>query len=160
MKQSQEKIADAGVLSGWTVLWKNAGKKIVFTNGCFDVLHLGHIDYLERARRYGDILVVALNSDQSVKQLKGPMRPVNDEQVRARMVAALECVDAVVIFQDPTPERLISVLLPDVLVKGADYLPENIAGANIVKASGGEVKTVELVPGFSTTAMIEKIKRT
>ncbi|MEM1405981.1 MAG: D-glycero-beta-D-manno-heptose 1-phosphate adenylyltransferase [Bacteroidota bacterium] len=139
--------------------WQNAGNKVVFSNGCFDILHLGHTDYLEKARALGQKLVVGLNTDESVKKLKGVSRPVNNELSRARILAALAFVDAVVLFNEDTPYELIKAIRPTVLVKGDDYLAENIVGADIVKANGGEVKTVSLVEGYSTSLLIEKIKK-
>ncbi|MEM6524167.1 MAG: D-glycero-beta-D-manno-heptose 1-phosphate adenylyltransferase [Bacteroidota bacterium] len=139
--------------------WQKAGEKVVFSNGCFDLLHLGHIDYLEKARFFGDRLVVALNTDDSVKTLKGESRPVHNQTSRSRMLASLQFVDAVILFNEETPYELIKLLKPDILVKGDDYLAENIVGAEIVLANGGEVKTVELVPGHSTSSLIEKIKK-
>lgn len=138
--------------------WQNDGKKVVFSNGCFDILHLGHIDYLEKARAFGDKLVIGLNSDLSVKQLKGDSRPVNGVDARARMLAALSFVDGVTVFEEETPRELIEFLLPDILVKGSDYKVENIVGADSVIANGGTVKTIDLVNGYSTTDIIEKIK--
>lgn len=140
--------------------WKRLGKRVVFTNGCFDLLHLGHVDYLERARGLGDVLVVGLNTDDSVGRFKGPDRPIQDQISRARVMAALQMVDLVVFFNEDTPLNLISTLLPDVLVKGSDYLAENIVGADVVKKAGGEVKTVDFVPGYSTTRLVEKIRKT
>lgn len=140
--------------------WRQAGKRIVFTNGCFDLLHLGHVDYLEKARHLGDVLVVGLNTDDSVSRFKGPNRPIQDQQSRARVLAALEFVDLVVLFNEDTPLNLISSLLPDILVKGNDYLAENIVGADVVKLHGGSVNTIALVPGYSTTHIVEKIKTT
>ena len=139
--------------------WKADNQKVVFTNGCFDILHLGHIDYLEKARSLGDKLIIGLNTDESVTRLKGPGRPVNDEEARARMLAALQFVDMVVYFSEDTPYNLIKSLLPDILVKGSDYLAENIVGADIVKDNGGEIKTINLVEGFSTSKLIDKIKK-
>lgn len=139
--------------------WQSKGEKVVFTNGCFDIIHLGHIDYLEKAREKGDRLIVGLNTDASVKILKGDNRPVNDEQSRARMLAALTFVDAVVLFSDETPLTLIETLAPDILVKGSDYLAENIVGADFVLKNGGAVATISLVEGYSTTTLIEKIKK-
>ncbi|MCD6066071.1 MAG: D-heptose-phosphate adenylyltransferase [Bacteroidetes bacterium] len=134
------------------------GRKIVFTNGVFDILHTGHVDYLSKARDLGDFLVVGLNTDSSVKRLnKGPERPINNEQARATVLGALECVNAVIFFDEDTPYELIKALQPDVLVKGSDYKPEDIMGSDIVKAKGGEVKTIELSQGFSTTNIIKKI---
>lgn len=158
------KIVEEKILSGHAFeqrlnRWRFFGKKIVFTNGCFDILHQGHIDYLCKARDFGDILVVGLNTDASVKrQNKSPERPVNTEQSRALLLASLLLVDAVVLFDEDTPYELIKLVQPDVLVKGADYNPENIVGADIVKAKGGQIETVELTQGFSTTALIQKIK--
>ena len=131
---------------------------MVFTNGCFDILHLGHIDYLEKARAIGDKLVVGLNSDDSVRRLKGESRPVNDITARSRMLAALDFVDAVVPFEEDTPLALISELLPDVLIKGDDYQIENIVGSDVVIQNGGSVETIALVKGYSTTSIINKLK--
>jgi len=136
-----------------------AGQTIVFTNGCFDILHAGHVDLLEDAAREGDILVVALNSDDSVRGLKGPERPVNPQQQRARVLAALAVVDYVVLFDDPDPGRLITGLLPDVLVKGGDWSPETIIGADVVQASGGRIATIPLKYGASTTDIIKKARK-
>lgn len=140
-------------------LWKQAGKKVVFTNGCFDLLHLGHIDYLEKAQALGDVLVIGLNADSSVRQLKGPNRPINSEEERARLLAALAFVDLVVFFKSETPQDLITFLLPDILVKGSDYQVEHIVGAKEVIDNGGEVKTLAFISGYSTTGLIEKIKK-
>ena len=138
--------------------WQSEGKKIVFTNGCFDIVHLGHIDYLEKARNLGDKLVLGLNTDSSVKRLKGESRPVVNEYARARMMSAFEFVDTVILFDEPTPKELIETLCPNILVKGDDYSIENIVGADFVIGKGGEVKTISLVNGYSTTAIIKKIK--
>ena len=138
--------------------WQAKNKKIVFTNGCFDIVHLGHIDYLEKARNLGDKLVLGLNTDASVRRLKGETRPVVDEYPRARMMAAFAFVDAVILFDEATPKELIQTICPDILVKGDDYSIENIVGADFVIAHGGVVKTIPLVKGFSTTKIIEKIK--
>jgi D-beta-D-heptose 7-phosphate kinase/D-beta-D-heptose 1-phosphate adenosyltransferase len=132
-------------------------RRIVFTNGCFDILHVGHAMVLERARRLGDVLVVGLNSDRSVRQLKGPGRPIVGQRERSRMLAALGCVDFVTIFDEPTPRDLIAALQPDVLVKGADWATQDIAGADVVRARGGRVARVPLVKGFSTTKLIGRI---
>jgi rfaE bifunctional protein nucleotidyltransferase chain/domain len=137
--------------------WKSRGLKVVFTNGCFDLVHLGHVDYLEKARNLGDKLVLGLNTDKSVSDIKGPNRPVADEVSRARVIASMEFIDLVVLFGEPTPYELIKNLNPDILVKGNDYLAENIVGADIVKANGGEVKTIELVKGYSTSNLIKRI---
>lgn len=135
-----------------------AGKKVVFTNGCFDLLHVGHIRYLEEARQQGDILVVALNTDASVQKLKGPSRPVQHELDRAEIMAALQCVSFVTLFGEETPLALIELLAPDVLVKGGDWAPDKIVGAQFVIKRGGEVKSLMFQPGRSTSSIIEKIK--
>lgn len=133
-------------------------KKIVFTNGVFDILHTGHIDYLSKARDLGNFLVVGLNTDSSVKRLnKGPERPINNEVARATVLGALECVDAIILFNDDTPYELIKSIQPDILVKGSDYAIEKIVGYDIVMAKGGEVKTIQLSEGFSTTNIIKRI---
>ena len=136
---------------------KRGGKRIVFTNGCFDLLHYGHAKYLEDARKKGDILVVALNSDASVRRLKGKNRPVVNEQERLGLVASLESVDFVVLFNEDTPLKTIVQLKPDILVKGADWNINNIAGSGFVKSLGGRVATIKLVKGLSTTNLIKKI---
>lgn len=138
--------------------WQSAGQKVVFTNGCFDIVHLGHIDYLEKAHALGGRLVLGLNTDASVSRLKGPLRPVVNEYARARLMAALSFVDAVILFDEPTPSQLIEALEPDILVKGDDYTVDTIAGADFVLGRGGEVKTIALVKGYSTSSLIEKIK--
>jgi rfaE bifunctional protein nucleotidyltransferase chain/domain len=135
-------------------------KKIVFTNGCFDLLHPGHVDYLERAKVLGDVLVVGLNSDESVRRLKGPKRPINPEMDRALVLAGLGCVNFVIIFSEDTPYNLIKAVQPDVLVKGGDWPIDKIVGKDIVLANGGEVKSLDFLPGYSTTSLIDKIKNT
>ena len=139
--------------------WRKDGLKIVFTNGCFDIVHLGHIDYLEKARNKGDKLVLGLNTDNSVQRLKGESRPIVAEYPRARMMAALEFVDAVILFDEDTPLWLIQQVKPDILTKGDDYCVENIVGADFVIQHGGKVETIELVKGFSTSNIVEKIKK-
>lgn len=156
--ESKDKIKSWQGLKEQIEIWQKSGQKVVFSNGCFDILHLGHIDYLEKARSLGDKLVVGLNNDESVRELKGSERPINNENARARMLAALEFVDGVTIFSDDTPEKLISYLIPNILVKGSDYNISNIVGADIVMANGGEVKTIDLVEGYSTTKLIQKLK--
>jgi len=137
---------------------RSAGKKVVFTNGCFDILHPGHVDYLSQARDRGDFLVLGLNTDNSVRQLnKAPNRPINQEQARAMVLAGLASIDAIVLFDEDTPYELISYLKPDVLVKGDDYAVEKIVGYDVVKANGGEVITIPFLQGFSTTGLIKKI---
>jgi D-beta-D-heptose 7-phosphate kinase / D-beta-D-heptose 1-phosphate adenosyltransferase len=143
---ARRKLADA----------RRRGRKVVFTNGCFDILHAGHLACLEGAKRLGDLLVVGLNSDASVRGLKGDSRPVIGQENRASLLAGLACVDVVVIFDEPTPEALIGLLEPDVLVKGGDYTPDQVAGADIVRARGGRVEILPLVPGLSTTAILER----
>lgn len=154
-----QKILDADQLRRSLNLWRFQQKRIVFTNGCFDILHLGHVDYLAKASDLGDILVIGLNTDASVSRIKGPDRPVNDEQARARLLAALQFVDAVVLFDEATPYELIKKVQPDVLVKGKDYKAEEVVGYDIVTAKGGHVETIDLVEGYSTTALIEKLKK-
>ncbi|MCF8429415.1 MAG: D-glycero-beta-D-manno-heptose 1-phosphate adenylyltransferase [Bacteroidia bacterium] len=138
--------------------WQKQGKKIVFSNGCFDLVHKGHIDYLNRAADLGDVLVMGLNTDASVSKLKGLHRPIQDEQSRLTIIAALQCVNAVVLFDEETPYELIKLVQPDVLVKGSDYKPENIVGYDIVIAKGGQVKTIDYLPGFSTSGIEKRIK--
>lgn len=138
--------------------WKRKGQVLVFTNGCFDILHVGHIDYLEKARREGDRLIIGLNTDVSVRGLKGKGRPINDEESRGRLLAALSFVDLVIPFNESTPMELIKAVQPDILVKGSDYEVENIVGAKFVMENGGKVITLDLIQGISTTHIIEKIK--
>ncbi len=136
------------------------GKKVVFTNGCFDILHRGHVEYLCKARDLGNYLVLGLNTDESVKRLgKSPERPINSQETRATILAALSCIDAIVLFNEDTPLELITYLQPNVLVKGSDYKAENIVGYDVVTKNGGEVITINLVDGFSTTKLIEKMKK-
>ncbi|MBK8612681.1 MAG: D-glycero-beta-D-manno-heptose 1-phosphate adenylyltransferase [Flavobacteriales bacterium] len=140
-------------------VWRLKSDRIVFTNGCFDILHRGHVEYLQEAAALGDRLVVGVNSDASVRRLgKGEDRPLNDQDSRAKVLAALRCVDAVVIFEEDTPLELITALQPDVVAKGGDWKPEQIVGADLVKARGGEVRSLKLVDGFSTTALVERIR--
>lgn len=138
--------------------WKHSGEIVVFTNGCFDLVHRGHIDSLAKAAGLGTKLIVGLNSDASVKILKGENRPLIDQQSRAILLAAMFMVDAVIVFDEETPYQLIGKIVPDVLVKGADYQTEEIAGFDIVLAAGGSVERIELTEGFSTTDLIQKIK--
>lgn len=153
------KILSAENLEHAVARWKFFKKKIVFTNGVFDILHLGHIEYLSKAADLGDILIVGLNSDSSVKQLnKGSNRPLNSQEQRAMLLASLGFVTAVAVFDEDTPRDLISKVQPDVLVKGGDYKPEDVAGADIVKAKGGDVRIIELTPGYSTTELEKKIR--
>jgi len=139
--------------------WKRQGKKLVFTNGCFDLLHLGHIRYLKKAKSLGDILVVGLNSDRSVKKIKGEKRPILPEKERAEILSSLWFVDYVVLFNEETPERLIRELEPDVLVKGADWKLKEIVGADLVRSRGGVVRRIPLYKSRSTTSVIDEIIR-
>ena len=154
-----EKIFSLPGLIQKTKEWKQLGKKIVFTNGVFDLLHKGHIFSLTQAAKEGDVLIIGLNSDSSVKRLKGNSRPVNDQDARALLLAALSMVDAVVIFEDDTPLKLISSILPDVLVKGGDYTIDEIASAKEVIANGGKVVINPILDGYSTTGIINAISK-
>jgi D-beta-D-heptose 7-phosphate kinase/D-beta-D-heptose 1-phosphate adenosyltransferase len=139
--------------------WKNNGKRVVFTNGCFDLVHPGHVRLLQQARGLGDALIVGLNSDASVRRLKGDARPLVAQAGRAEVLAVLECVDAVTLFEEDTPRELIAALVPDVLVKGGDWAPDQIVGREEVEAAGGRVVVVPYVEGYSTSALIEQIRR-
>jgi rfaE bifunctional protein nucleotidyltransferase chain/domain len=138
--------------------WRFTDQKIVFTNGCFDLIHLGHIDYLAKAADLGTKLIIGLNTDASTTLLKGSSRPITDQQSRSSILAGLFFVDAVILFDEETPVHLIKAIMPDVLVKGADYTIDQIAGADLVQASGGEVKTIGFLPGYSTSAIEKKIR--
>jgi len=153
---AEDKVVGREELVQRAALWKANGERVVFTNGCFDLLHIGHITVLEQARRFGDRLIVAINSDQSVSGLKGPSRPIVGERERARVLAALAAVDAVVVFGEPTPLELIVAARPDVIVKGGDYNPDTVVGAKEVESWGGQVKIVPTVEGFSTSGLIAK----
>jgi D-beta-D-heptose 7-phosphate kinase/D-beta-D-heptose 1-phosphate adenosyltransferase len=152
------KIFTKDNLQGQLNRWRLLNKKIVFTNGVFDILHEGHIASLSEAASYGDVLIVGINADASVKRLKGDSRPVNNERSRSLLMAALLLTDGVIIFEEDTPLELINMIMPDVLVKGGDYTLEQIVGAKEVMANGGEVKIVPILEGFSTTGIIEKMK--
>ncbi len=154
----QNKIMDREALKRQLAIWNFKGKKVVFTNGCFDILHLGHVEYLSQAKDQGDILILGLNTDASVQRIKGENRPIVNEKARASALAALSFIDAVVYFDEDTPYELIKFVQPDVLVKGADYKAEDIVGYDILMAKDGEVKTISLTEGYSTTGIIEKIK--
>lgn len=147
--------ADAGAR---LELWRAAGDSIVFTNGVYDLLHRGHVEYLEEARALGDRLVVGVNSDASVRRLKGPERPILSQQDRSALVAALACVDLVVLFEDDTPLRLIEAVAPDVLCKGGDYALDQIVGREFVESRGGRVERIALREGLSTSALVERIR--
>ena len=138
--------------------WKQAGNEVVFTNGCFDIIHKGHIEVLARSADLGDKLIIGLNSDKSIQKLKGKDRPIIDEQSRAILLSALSFVDAIILFSEATPLKLISTLIPDVLAKGGDYEIETIVGHEIVQQNGGKVKLVPFLDGFSSTTIIDKIK--
>ncbi|MBP7511954.1 MAG: D-glycero-beta-D-manno-heptose 1-phosphate adenylyltransferase [Bacteroidia bacterium] len=158
-KQLVEKISDNWQLAKLKIeQWKAKGDTIVFTNGCFDLLHPGHVDYLYNAKSLGDRLIVGLNSDSSVSELKGPSRPIQDEKARAIIMASLGCTDLIVIFNEETPLELISLLKPDILVKGGDYKVEDIVGYTIVQENGGKVLTLDFLPGYSTSAIEKKIR--
>jgi D-glycero-beta-D-manno-heptose 1-phosphate adenylyltransferase len=138
-------------------LWRKSGEQVVFTNGCFDILHYGHLHYLSEARDLGTKLVVGMNSGASVSRLKGPHRPINDELTRTHLMAGLQCVDAVVLFEEETPLSLITLLRPDVLVKGGDWKPEQIVGSELVLSYGGSVQSLPFIAGYSTTNIEQKI---
>ncbi|MFM8391867.1 MAG: D-glycero-beta-D-manno-heptose 1-phosphate adenylyltransferase, partial [Methylophilaceae bacterium] len=157
--QQTDKICTLAQLKEKVATWRQQKLKIVFTNGCFDLLHAGHVTYLEAARKTGDKLILGLNTDQSVQALKGPTRPVINEHDRARVLAALESVDAVVLFDEDTPLNLVNTLRPDVIVKGDDYREDQVVGGEQVKSWGGEVKLIPLVQGRSTSNILEKINR-
>lgn len=156
LEKIQNKILNKDNLAEWVAECRAKGSKIVFSNGCFDILHRGHVEYLAKAADFGDEMLIGLNTDASVKRLKGPSRPINDEYARAIVLAGLEFVSAVVLFDEDTPYNLIKTVQPDVLVKGSDYKPEDIVGYDIVTAKGGRVETIDFVDGYSTTRTIEK----
>jgi rfaE bifunctional protein nucleotidyltransferase chain/domain len=160
MMDAAEKVLDRHILKEKVDSLRKAGKRIVFTNGCFDLLHIGHVRYLQEARKQGDCLVVAVNSDGSVRRIKESVRPVVPEGQRAEVVAALDCVDWVTIFAEPDPLALIRLLEPDVLVKGTDWSEEEIIGAPEVREAGGQVLRIKLEPGISTSALIKRIRST
>lgn len=157
---SGTKIKNLKILLDTITKLKKQGKKIVFTNGCFDILHYGHVMYLEKAKAKGDILVVGLNSDSSVRRIKGKKRPIVSQKDRSRLIASLESVDYVVIFNQDSPLETIKKIKPDILIKGSDWNKNNIVGAEFVKGCGGKVLTVELAQGYSTTNLIKKIIET
>jgi D-glycero-beta-D-manno-heptose 1-phosphate adenylyltransferase len=154
----QKKIPEPVELAYLLAFWRFRDYRIVFTNGCFDLIHLGHIDYLAKAADLGDILVIGLNSDASTRRLKGPTRPINDEHARALVLAAMSFVTSVVLFDEDTPYNLIRTIQPDILVKGADYKPEDIVGYDIVTAKGGKVVTIDYLSGYSTSLIEKRIK--
>jgi D-beta-D-heptose 7-phosphate kinase/D-beta-D-heptose 1-phosphate adenosyltransferase len=155
----RDKVLDRATAAARVAEARRAGKRVVFTNGCFDLMHVGHVRYLAAARDAGDLLVVAINDDASVGRLKGPERPLVPEAARAEVLAALAAVDYVTVFSEDTPAEVIAALLPDVLVKGADWAPDQIVGRDVVEANGGRVLLVPVVEGFSTTALVERLRR-
>ena len=155
----QRKIYSQAQLKKECNVWRATQKKIVFTNGCFDILHHGHLDLLARAASLGDILILGLNTDSSVRLLKGQERPVTNEEDRAFQIASLLCVDAVCLFDEPTPDALIKIIKPNVLVKGGDYTIATIVGADFVLSYGGSVEIIPFVSGYSTTSIIERIRK-
>ncbi len=160
VKRASSKIKTREELSCELRSLREKGRVVVFTNGCFDLLHPGHLKYLEEAKSWGDILVVAINSDESVKRLKGPERPVMDERSRCEVIAGLHCVDFVTTFSEDTPGEIIDELLPGVLVKGGDWPTDRIVGRETVEQHGGKVMNIKFEAGFSTTGVIRKIERT
>ena len=158
LQSSKQKIIERETLKNVVAYWRFKGYRVVFTNGCFDILHLGHVEYLSRARDLGDILIIGLNTDRSVKKIKGENRPVNNEGARALLLASLACVDAVVLFDEETPYELIKAVQPDILVKGSDYKPHEIVGSDIVLKGGGKIETIDFLEGYSTTSIIDKLK--
>lgn len=156
----REKVVDRATIAGRAEEARRVGKRVVFTNGCFDLMHVGHVRYLAAAREAGDLLVVGVNSDASVRRLsKGSERPLVPEAARAEVLAALAAVDWVTIFDEDTPAELVAAVQPDVLVKGADWAPDRVVGREIVEARGGRILLVPLVEGFSTTALVERLRR-
>jgi len=158
LERIHTKIFDRKKLETQLAIWRFQSKKIVFTNGCFDLLHLGHIDYLSKAKDLGDILIIGVNTDNSVRRLKRAARPITDENSRSLIIASLQFVNAVVLFDEDTPYELIKQAQPDVLVKGSDYKPEDIVGYDIVKAKEGEIVTIDYLEGYSTSEIENKIK--
>ncbi len=159
MISTAEKIMEGKRLTAFLDDRRASGEGIVFTNGCFDIIHAGHVDYLEKARNLGGALIVGLNTDRSVREIKGPTRPIVPQEQRARVVAALACVDCVTLFDEPDPLKLIMSVGPDVLVKGADWPLEKIVGADRVMAGGGRVERIEFTTGLSTSSIIDRIRR-
>ena len=152
-----QKIIEIDKLEQVLAFWRFWKYKIVFTNGCFDILHRGHIEYLAKAASTGDVLIIGLNTDSSVQKLKGKSRPVQDEKARAIILASLHFVDRVILFDEETPYNLIQKIKPDILVKGGDYKPEEIVGSDIVKENGGKIITIDIVDGYSTTSIVNKL---
>jgi D-beta-D-heptose 7-phosphate kinase/D-beta-D-heptose 1-phosphate adenosyltransferase len=159
MKVPPTRMLSTDEAAAWAAALRQAGKAVVFTNGVFDLVHPGHVRYLQEARALGDALIVAVNSDRSVRANKGPGRPINPEAERAELLRSLACVDAVVVFDEDTPHEIVTRIQPDVLVKGADWGPDTIVGRDIVEARGGRVVRIDLEPGFSTTELIRRVRR-
>lgn len=155
----QSKIIDINNIESYLAYWNLKNQKVVFTNGCFDILHRGHVEYLAQAANHGEVLIIGLNTDSSVKRIKGETRPIQDEYARAILLASLSFVTAVVLFDDDTPYNLIKRIQPDVLIKGSDYSVKDIVGSDIVEAKGGKVITIDFIEGYSTTSIIEKLKK-
>ena len=155
----QSKIIDVDNIESYLTYWNFKNQKVVFTNGCFDILHRGHVEYLAQAASHGDVLIIGVNTDRSVRRIKGETRPVQDEYARAILLASLSFVSAVVLFDDDTPKNLIKRIQPDVLIKGSDYSVKDIVGSDIVAAKGGKIITIDFIEGYSTTSIIEKLKK-
>jgi D-beta-D-heptose 7-phosphate kinase/D-beta-D-heptose 1-phosphate adenosyltransferase len=159
MLKSKDKVKERKILKKILDILRRKGKKIVFTNGCFDLIHIGHVRYLEKARGFGDILVVAINTDSSIKRIKGRERPITPQGERAEVLASLSNVDYVTFFNEDTPYKLIKLLRPDILVKGGDWEKKDIVGRDIVEESGGKVCAIPFIRGASTTSIIRKVLR-
>jgi len=154
---NQRKILNKETLKSKLAYWKFKDYQLVFTNGCFDIVHLGHIDYLSKARDLGDVLILGLNTDSSVRRIKGATRPVNDENARARILASFNFIDALILFDEDTPYDLINFVQPDVLVKGSDYQAHEIVGSDIVLKKGGRIETIDFLEGYSTSSIIKRL---
>lgn len=157
LEEIKDKVVDRHKLKETVAKLKSSGEKVVFTNGCFDIVHRGHIEYLVKASELGDRLIIGLNTDSSVRKIKGDSRPVQDETSRSLILAAMSFVDYVVLFDEETPYELIKLLVPDILVKGADYKIEEIVGADIVSAGGGKIVTIEFVKGYSSSSILGRL---
>jgi len=153
------KILDENQLNQQLAVWRFLNKKIVFTNGCFDIIHLGHIDYLSKAKDLGDILLIGLNTDDSVKRLKGNNRPIKNQLERSILLASLQFIDGIILFNEDTPYELIKKVKPNILVKGSDYKKEDIVGADIIENTGGDIITIDFLEGYSTTSILDKIRK-
>ena len=154
-----QKILDKDALIQQLAIWRFLNKKIVFTNGCFDIIHLGHIDYLSKAKDLGDILLIGLNTDDSVKRLKGNNRPIKNQLERSILLASLQFIDGIILFNEDTPYELIKKVKPNILVKGSDYKKEDIVGADIIENTGGDIITIDFLEGYSTTSILDKIRK-